>query len=452
MESIYTQLFVNAALRKFVWLSPLFLSSLISIPANAAPDICSTLSSPIYQVINPNSQANLLTYSPNEANNAAIQYGFTQTNGTPFSASLTAANGLVAVHRLYSAASNDFIWMTSPSEIASAVQKYGYVDQNVYFYVPSSESSCTQPVYRFLKGNKHRFAVSQADQDALAASGWTSEGIKFYAGYAIPGPTNTGVPAWVNLTPYTGPTTITVNGTVIVGKQINSLLRINAQDVVIKNSRIVGGDTVTGTTQQSLMHVYPNASLTIQDSELFAQNESPSIDGVTTYGNTILERANIHNVIDSVTIAGDNVVVRDSWLYDSLYCPAGVDPYKSDGSHSDNIQIPQGRSIQLLNNNLGEGTERLDATILVTQDLGVVTDLLIQNNLAYVGGGPAGIGGCSFNFKTIAAPLKGVVIQDNTFIRTNPCAMTMNPLTKANAVISNNTWEDNGSEVTIYNF
>jgi len=445
----------GAAFRQFALVSPLFLFTFTAVPVNAATDICSALSSPIYQVVNPDTQVNLLTYSQNEANNAAIRYGFTQTKGTPFSAALTAANGLVAVHRLYNTASNDFVWMTDPNEIASAIQKYGYVDQNIYFYVPSSENGCTQPVYRFLKGNKHRFAVSQEDQDDLAANGWIYEKVAFNAGYAVPGATNTGVPAWVSLTSYTGPTTITVNGTVIDGKEIHSLVQIKAQDVVIKNSRIVGGDAVTGASQQSLVHVYPNASLTIQDSELYAQNESPSINGVTTYGNTTVERVNIHNVIDSVTIVGDNVVVQDSWLHHNLYYPAGVDPYKSDGSHSDNIQIPQGRNIQLLNNNLGEGVERLNATIMVTQDYGVVTDLLIQNNYAYVGKGPGGSGGCSFNFKVSAAPLKGAIIQDNTFVKTSPCAMTMNEQTETNLAPSlsklNNTWED-GTPVKIYHY
>jgi hypothetical protein len=72
--------------------------------------------------------------------------------------------------------------MTNPNEIASAVQKYGYVDHGPNFYVSSSQNSCTQPVYRFLKGNVHRFAVTQAEQNALIASGWIAEGIKFYGG------------------------------------------------------------------------------------------------------------------------------------------------------------------------------------------------------------------------------------------------------------------------------
>jgi len=154
--------------------------------AAAAPNCSALNSSPVFQVINPGTGANLLTASQNEANNASRVYGYTVNNGVPFHASLDAsaasANGLVGAHRMYNARSNDFFWTTSASEITSAVQKYGYVDQGINFYVSATAASCTQPVYRFLLGNMHRFAVSQADQDALAASGWTSEGVMFYGG------------------------------------------------------------------------------------------------------------------------------------------------------------------------------------------------------------------------------------------------------------------------------
>ncbi|MCL1961501.1 MAG: right-handed parallel beta-helix repeat-containing protein [Desulfovibrionaceae bacterium] len=144
------------------------------------PAICSTLISPIYQVINPALQTNLLTASENEAANAA-KYGFTDSRGAPFNASLTPVDGLVAVHRLYNAATNDFVWITDPNEVTSAIQKYGYADNGINFYASPSASTCTQPVYRFIKGNIHRFAVSQADRNDLAASDWKSEGVAFHA-------------------------------------------------------------------------------------------------------------------------------------------------------------------------------------------------------------------------------------------------------------------------------
>jgi len=155
--------------------------------AAAVSTNCSALtSSPIFQVINPTNNANLLTASQSEASNAASSYGFTVNHGTPFYASVNAsaasANGLVGAHRMYNSKNSDFFWTISSSEITSAVQTYGYVDQGINFYVSASAASCTLPVYRFVSGNTHRFAVSQADRGALTASGWKSEGIMFYGG------------------------------------------------------------------------------------------------------------------------------------------------------------------------------------------------------------------------------------------------------------------------------
>jgi len=182
MTSIYHPIFTGAGAmpRKFVWVLPLCMAAFVCAPAGAAGLNCSALSRPIYQTINPGLQTNLLTPWQNEVDNA-VKYGFTQNKGTLFRASLTPADGLVAAHRLYKPGTNDFVWMTNPAEIDSATQKYGYIDEGVNFYVASSPGSCTQPVYRFFKGSAHRFAVSQADRDALAASGWTAEGVKFYA-------------------------------------------------------------------------------------------------------------------------------------------------------------------------------------------------------------------------------------------------------------------------------
>jgi hypothetical protein len=55
---------------------------------------------------------------------------------------------------------------------------------------------------------------------------------------AKPVASNTGVPAGVTLTAYTGPSDITVNGTVIDGKDIHTRIFIDANNVTIKNSRI----------------------------------------------------------------------------------------------------------------------------------------------------------------------------------------------------------------------
>lgn len=166
-------------------------ASLSSGQALAAPD-CDALSKPIHHRVNPGNQANLLTPWQSEADNAAVRYGFTDDRGTPFKASWVSAPGLVAAHRLYKPGTGDFVWISKPAEIAGAVAVFGYVDQGPNFYVSPEAASCAQPVHRFLKGAKHRHAVTQADRDALVAAGWTYEGISFYARVdAAPDPVDT---------------------------------------------------------------------------------------------------------------------------------------------------------------------------------------------------------------------------------------------------------------------
>ena len=143
----------------------------------ASPDCSALASSPIFQTINQSTKANFLTSSENQAGNAPA---------TLFFASLTGATGLVGAHRMYNPSTKDYFWTISSNEVASAANSYGYVDQGVDFYVSSAVAGCTRPVYRFQSGVMHRFAVSEADQNALKASGWKSEGVMFYGGTPMP--------------------------------------------------------------------------------------------------------------------------------------------------------------------------------------------------------------------------------------------------------------------------
>lgn len=146
----------------------------------ASVDCSANLTKPVYQVVNPKSQANLLTLSEGEATNAAVKYGFTEDHGTPFEAASGSKGGMVGVHRLYNAKSGDFVWIKDGTEVATAVAKYGYTDQGVYFYAaPSAGDGCVA-VNRLMKGSKHRFALD-ADKAALVADGWKVEGVGFYA-------------------------------------------------------------------------------------------------------------------------------------------------------------------------------------------------------------------------------------------------------------------------------
>lgn len=102
-----------------------------------------------------------------------------------------------------------------------------------------------------------------------------------------PGPSNTGVPNGVNLTPYTGSCNLTKPRTVIDSKLVSCDLLISAPDVVITRSRIngyisSGDDKSTG------------YSFTLEDSEVNASPNGPR--QVTAVGsvNFVVRRSNIY--------------------------------------------------------------------------------------------------------------------------------------------------------------
>lgn len=142
---------------------------------------CAQLAKSVLHAVNPTSQANLLSRWRSEIENARVRYGFTTLHGEVFRAATAADNGLVPVHRLYKPARNDFVWIASAAEVASAVANHGYVDQGMNFYASASQASCAQPVYRLQKGSMHRHAATEAERDALVAAGWRYETVSFYA-------------------------------------------------------------------------------------------------------------------------------------------------------------------------------------------------------------------------------------------------------------------------------
>ncbi|KND62171.1 hypothetical protein BVER_01967 [Candidatus Burkholderia verschuerenii] len=146
-------------------------------PVSAAPD-CSTMTMPVYQSVNPQSQANLLTPTSSEIDSAAQSYGFTDKRGVAFLAASGPANGLVTLWRMYHPTTHDFFWTTNQqSAIAAGYQ----LDGGGFFASPDNAADCNVPVYRFIRNGMHRYAVTPADQSMLKADGWISEGVMFWA-------------------------------------------------------------------------------------------------------------------------------------------------------------------------------------------------------------------------------------------------------------------------------
>ena len=83
------------------------------------------------------------------------------------------------------------------------------------------------------------------------------------------------------------------------------------------------------TTYRSLViQESSTGSLLLEDSEVFAQVPSYTIDGVRGSNLTVRGVA-IHDVVDGVRITGNNVRIEASWIHDNLHytsIPAPISP------------------------------------------------------------------------------------------------------------------------------
>ncbi|WP_235523267.1 right-handed parallel beta-helix repeat-containing protein [Cellulomonas sp. Root485] len=228
-------------------------------------------------------------------------------------------------------------------------------------------------------------------------------------GTVQPGLGNTGVPNGTVLTRYNGDLTISTPGAVVEGLDIYGFVKVTAPNVTIKNSIIRG--TATNVQRALLSSTSDTASVTIQDSELFAASPSGWIDGIRGW-NFTATRVNIHHVIDAAHIYGNNVTIQGSWLHDNLHFE--VDPAQNNTpSHDDSIQIQKGSGIKIVGNSISGA---YNTGIQFTQDQGIVSNVTVDRNWADGGG-------CTVNLAEKGmGPFQGVAISNNTFGRNTKVA------------------------------
>lgn len=220
-----------------------------------------------------------------------------------------------------------------------------------------------------------------------------------------PGASNTGVPDGTNLTVYNGDINVTTDGTVLDSMDIRGFVRINADDVTIKNSVIRGG--YGSSHNVALVADYWNHSnLVIEDSTLSAQYPSYWIDGIEGSSYT-LNRVDINNVVDSAKVINSgHATITASWLHGNKHFIP--DPLQADGfSHDDNVQVQSGSSTVIKGNTM-EGA--YNAGIMVTQNSGPISGLQISDN--WLAGGA-----CTINVTQAGAgtPILGLSITNNKF-------------------------------------
>jgi hypothetical protein len=177
-----------------------------------------------------------------------------------------------------------------------------------------------------------------------------------------PGPYSTGVPEGTELTPHHGDLVVDRDGAVVDGLDVHGFLRIEADDVTVRNTLVRGREP--GTELKALVAAYgDHRDFVIEDSTLRSDFTTPYIDGIKGHHFTA-RRLDVSHVVDNAVVFGDDVLIEDSWFHDTAhFTPWPAQP--DDQTHNDNLAIVGGDDI-LVRRNLFEGAS--NAAIMITQD------------------------------------------------------------------------------------
>lgn len=251
-----------------------------------------------------------------------------------------------------------------------------------------------------------------------------------------PSASGTGVPAGVSLRSV-GDVKVTKNGTVVSGLYVRGEISVEANNVVIKNTRV----TNSGAADWGIVQSEGHSGLVIQDSEIRGNGSQELQQAVLNFGGDItVRRTEISQVSDGVaTVQG---TIEDNYLHD---------PKVFQGDHVDMIQstgnAPSGKSLTIRHNTI-INTQGQTSVIALFQDFGVPHDVLITQN--YIAGGGWSIYGGDGDKGTPT----NIRITNNTFGRdvfpncgvNGPIAYW--PHGGSGNVWSGNVWAGSGAAVT----
>jgi hypothetical protein len=240
----------------------------------------------------------------------------------------------------------------------------------------------------------------------------------------FPDENTTGVPAGHKLTP-SGVLRVTKPGTVIDGLDMHGDISVEADNVTIKNTRVITAGT-WGIIQRQ------NAKgLVVQDCDIRGNGKDQLQHAIFNLGGMItIQRTDMSVVSDAISTSVG--LIRDNYLHDPKYFP---------GDHTDMIQSNSGPppgSTLVIRHNTVINTIDQTAAIALFQDFGVQHDAVIENNLLAGGGyalySGAGAKGTSYNIRVV----------NNVFSRqVFPKSGSFGPVAYWDGTGPGNVWESN---------
>ncbi|MEM6997533.1 MAG: Ig-like domain-containing protein [Patescibacteria group bacterium] len=209
-------------------------------------------------------------------------------------------------------------------------------------------------------GNEGRYPVGTLDPGLFTKN----DGIT-----PFPTPLTTGI-CGVGLTPGdltpSGGITITQDGAVIDGLDVDGCINVDADNVVIRNTRV----TCSGSYGINLLGGHH--SLTIQDSRIRGVGAS-SRKGILLNGpDSVLERLHVSGGADGIHAGGGSgTIVRDSYI---------TGTYKAPGTHNDALQFRSGVNHLFEGNSILGPYQTSTSTLLLQAKAGNISGSIIRDN------------------------------------------------------------------------
>lgn len=181
----------------------------------------------------------------------------------------------------------------------------------------------------------------------------------------FPGPSDTGVPPGTRLTP-SGSLVVTTDGTTIDGLDVEGQIRVEAEHVTIRRSRI--------TTESNLGIQVDEGSVVVEDTEVVGVGDR--CQAGIGWANYTARRVDVHGCRDGLKV-GDDTVVVDSYIHDQA---------RGSGFHNDAIQASgAARGIRIEGNTILGPLRASVSAIKISTQQGPIADVSIRGN--YLSGG-----------------------------------------------------------------
>lgn len=211
----------------------------------------------------------------------------------------------------------------------------------------------------------------------------------------FPDESTTGVPKGRDLEP-SGSITIEKDGEVVDGQEITGTVTVKADDVVIRNTRILN-------TGHFPVRIDGGSNLLVEDTEIDGQGKG---DAAVAYGKYTLRRVHIHSVAEGPRIAGGNVTIEDSLIHKMVQ--------KGD-NHTDVVQVVSGTGIVVRGNALEahdpDSGVMGNAAFMFGEDDGPVSDCDVKGN--YLDGGNYTVNGGGSSTDGAACTFRDNVLGSN---------------------------------------